>query len=65
MLTAHLDESYNNRTMALGGWLGDDGTWKDIESAWIQRIDFENRVSAKRGLKPISRYHASDCANLA
>jgi len=51
--------------MALGGWLGDDGTWKDIESAWIQRIDFENRVSAKRGLKPISRYHASDCANLA
>ena len=64
VLTAHLDESYNNHTMAVGGWLCDNHTWNRIESAWIQRIDFENRFSVKRGLKPISRFHASQCSSL-
>ena len=35
-------------------------TWQ----AWRQRIAFENRRSAKKGFPPISRYHATYCANL-
>jgi hypothetical protein len=64
VLTVHLDESYNNRTMAVGGWLCDNDTWEQIERAWIQRIAFENRLSLKQRFKPISRYHAADCSNL-
>jgi hypothetical protein len=31
---------------------------------WEARIALENRNSAKKGFPPISRYHATDCANL-
>jgi hypothetical protein len=64
VLKAYLDESYNSATMCVGGWLCHEDVWTSIESAWRQRIDYERRISIKRGEVPISRYHATDCANL-
>src|ERR1700685_1218232 len=61
---AYLDESYNAQTFCVGGFMAPIGTWSKIETPWKQRIDFENRKSAKKGFPPISRYHATDCANL-
>lgn len=64
VLKAYLDESYDNRTMCIGGWLCNEDTWNGIETKWLQRIEYERRISVKRGEDPISRYHATDCANL-
>src|SRR6266581_652391 len=64
MLSYYADESYNNLVMCVGGWLAPDGLWDEIEPKWKQRIEYENRISAKKGFPPISRYHASDCSNL-
>src|SRR5437762_10419019 len=64
VLTLYLDESYNNRTMCLGGWLADSEKWAAIENAWNERLEYERRISVKKGQIPISRYHASDCASL-
>src|SRR5262245_59144069 len=60
----YIDESYNNRTFCVGAWLARVKTWGGIENKWKQRIEFENRVSFKHNFPPISRYHATDCANL-
>ena len=61
---AYLDESYNKDVFCVGSWLAPVGTWDGIERAWAQRLQFENRKSAQKGCPPISRYHATDCANL-
>lgn len=64
MLTAYMDESYSDgNVMCVGGWLCDEKKWATIESQWQKRIDYENRQSAKRGLPPITRYHATDLNN--
>lgn len=60
----YVDESYNQTSFCVGGWLAVYYSWTDIETAWKQRIDHENRMSVKKGFPPISRYHATDCANL-
>jgi hypothetical protein len=60
-----MDESYKNgRVMCVGGWLCEKETWKDIESKWAAIIQYERRMSERKGLPPISRYHATDCASL-
>jgi hypothetical protein len=59
-----MDESYNNRTFCVGGWLASDARWNSLENAWKMRIEHERRISIKKGFPPISRYHASDCSNL-
>lgn len=64
MLTAYLDESYNNRTFCVGGWLASVPEWNTIEKQWIQRVEYERRKSIEKGFPPISRYHASDCSSL-
>lgn len=64
MWSDYVDESYNMRSFCVGGWLAVDYSWANIKTAWKQRIDYENRMSAKKGFPPISRYHATDCANL-
>jgi len=64
MLTAYLDESYNNRTFCVGGWLLSEKAWFPFEKEWHQRIELERRNSTRKGFPPISRYHASDCSNL-
>jgi hypothetical protein len=63
MLILYSDESYNRNTICMGGWLAREHVWKQIEHKWKQRIEFESRVSIKKGLKPLSRYHAADCAS--
>jgi hypothetical protein len=64
MLTAYLDESYNNRTFCVGGWILPEKAWTPLENNWRQRIELERRNSIKKGFPPISRYHASDCSSL-
>lgn len=61
---AHVDESYNARTFCVGGFLAPESKWSSITTGWTQRIDYENRISAKKGFAAVSRYHATDCANL-
>jgi hypothetical protein len=60
----YIDESYNLQTFCVGGLLAPPKMWDRIEASWSQRIAYENRRSAKKGFPPISRYHATDCANL-
>jgi hypothetical protein len=64
VLRAYFDESYDNRTMCVGGWLCTEDAWAAIEPKWLQRIEHERRMSIKGGHEPILRYHATDCANL-
>jgi hypothetical protein len=64
ILKDYIDESYNNRTFCIGGWLASETRWSMIEASWRERLEYENRVSAKKGFPLISRYHATDCANL-
>jgi len=64
MLTAYLDESYNNRTFCVGGWILPEREWAPLENDWRQRVEMEQRSSAKKGFPPIRRYHASDCSSL-
>jgi hypothetical protein len=64
VLKAYFDESYDHATMCVGGWVCDENTWKQIEGKWIARIEHERRMSIKKGYAPVSRYHATDCANL-
>ena len=61
---AYIDESYNTKTFCVGGFLARESVWGQIEPAWSERIAYENRMSAKKGFPPISRYHATYCANL-
>jgi hypothetical protein len=58
------DESYNSSALCVGGWLARKDTWGSLERDWKARIAYENRKSALRGFPPISRYHATYCANL-
>jgi hypothetical protein len=64
MLEAYIDESYNSRTFCVGGWLAPVEKWSVIQKSWKQRVDFERSMSIKKGFRPISRYHASDCSSL-
>lgn len=61
---AYLDESYNNHVFCVGGFLAPEPMWEEIEEQWKARLQYENEKSAIGGFPPISRYHASDCANL-
>jgi hypothetical protein len=61
---AYIDESYDSNTFCVGGFMAPIDDWEKIELAWKQRLDYENRKSAEGGFPPISRYHATDCANL-
>ena len=61
---AFIDESYNSRTFCVGVTLAPTFAWTPIVEEWDRRIDHERRISLKHGFNPISRYHATDCANL-
>jgi len=60
----YIDESYNDHVFCVGGFLAHPGTWGEITTAWQDRIAYENRKSAVKGFPPLTRYHATDCANL-
>jgi len=59
IMTGYLDDN----TVACGGWIADGEAWANIQRRWLERIAYENRIQLLKGLKPIKRYHASDCAN--
>jgi len=58
LLKFYADESYNNRTFNLGGWLAEESTWITVERQWLKRIELERRKHGK-----LDRYHAADCAS--
>ena len=59
VLTYKFDESYKDaRSMVVGGWLGEETRWKDVQQQWCAAISFENETLPD-GHK-ISRYHASE-----
>ncbi|MGA3017889.1 MAG: hypothetical protein ABSF62_12280 [Bryobacteraceae bacterium] len=62
---AYIDESYNSKTFCVGGFFAPVAIWDRITCAWAERIDHENRMSAKKGFPPITRYHATYCAGLS
>ena len=53
MLTAFLDESYDEKIFALGGFLSYEDEWRKIEKRW-------KAVIKENG---IGRFHAADCSN--
>lgn len=57
VLTFKFDESYNNRTLTVGGWLTEADEWKRLEDQWQKRIEHQNRVMSPE--KRITRFHAS------
>ena len=61
---AYFDESYNQQTFCVGGFLAPEERWASIEEQWSARILAENERSALAGYPAISRYHATDCAHL-
>jgi len=57
VLEFRFDESWNRRFMSVGGWIGEEGEWKRLETSWQRHIDRCNHKN-----KPdqrISRAHAS------
>ena len=62
-MSGYLDDSYNNDTVVVGGWIAHDKVWDVIQKKWDERIAYEGRISAKNGLMSLTRYHASDCAS--
>lgn len=61
---AYIDESYNEHVFCVGGFLAPEPLWKSLTDQWAARIQYENEKSVIAGYPPITRYHASDCANL-
>ncbi len=57
VLQFKFDESYNERIMCVGGWIGNELEWKRLESRWQKRIDFEN--AHHQSNQQITRFHAS------
>ena len=64
MFSYYADESYNNRLMCVAGWLAPDGLWDVIERQWEERIEYEGRISRRKGFPAISRFKAADCSSL-
>jgi hypothetical protein len=60
----YIDESYNSHVFCIGGFLAPASLWTATSGRWQERIAYESRKSALKGFPPISRYHATDCANL-
>ncbi|HTA22238.1 MAG TPA: DUF3800 domain-containing protein [Terriglobales bacterium] len=58
VLTFKFDESYNNRTLCVGGWLALASEWTRLENQWKKRIDHQNKVMPEN--KRISRFHAAN-----
>jgi hypothetical protein len=52
------DESYNARTLVIGGWIAEASQWKILKRRWRRAIADANRQLPKG--KKISRYHAAN-----
>jgi len=53
MLTAYLDESYDQKIFALGGFLSYEDEWRKVEKKW-KTVIRENAIT---------RFHAADCSS--
>jgi hypothetical protein len=60
----YIDESYNSHVFCIGGFLATTSLWQTTSDRWQARIAYENRKSKIKGFPSVSRYHATDCANL-
>jgi hypothetical protein len=58
VLNYRFDESYNDRFMCVGGWIGDEPEWRKLESVWRAKITREN--SRARPDQQITRFHATE-----
>ena len=58
VFTFRFDESYNNRSMCVGGWIAEEREWDRLESQWQKRLAFENRNSDDN--QKITRFHAAN-----
>jgi hypothetical protein len=56
VLAFRFDESYNHRTMMVGGWLARANQWKRLESRIQKSLAFENKTLEKK----VTRYHAAE-----
>jgi hypothetical protein len=68
ILKGYIDESYwppdRPKLFTLACTMSDIKGWQQINAAWKLCLNAKNRELAKQGRKTLSRYHASDCANL-
>src|SRR6266849_1010303 len=64
MLVGYFDESYNNRTLVVSGWVGKPREFEKLGSQWSKHLKIINRKLAKQGRSSLSRYHAADCSSL-
>lgn len=58
VITFKFDESYNKRTLVVGGWMAEERQWHKLKRQWRRAIVDVNR-ELPRGQK-ISRYHAAE-----
>jgi len=52
------DESFDDKIMAVGGWIANDLEWSRLEGAWQRCIDSENERSDPN--QQITRFHATE-----
>ena len=68
ILKGYIDESYwppeRPQLFTLACTMSDVSRWNSITSEWKHCLSAKNRELKKQGRKMLSRYHASDCANL-
>ena len=68
ILKGYIDESYwppeRPKLFTLACTMSDIKRWQEINSAWRRCLDSKNRELAAQGRKTLTRYHATDCANL-
>jgi hypothetical protein len=59
VITFKFDESYkDSRSLVVGGWLGEENQWSDVQRQWCAAISSENETLPDA--RKISRYHASE-----
>jgi hypothetical protein len=68
ILRGYIDESYTPperpKFFTLACTFSDLNEWPKIESAWKKCLAAKNKELAAQGRPTLSRYHATDCANL-
>jgi hypothetical protein len=68
ILKGYIDESYwppgRPQLFTLACTMSDIKGWQEINAAWKRCLNAKNRQLRGQGRKTLSRYHASDCANL-
>lgn len=59
VITYKFDESYKDaRSLVVGGWLGEENQWRDVQRHWCVALSAENETLPVG--RKISRYHASE-----